>query len=59
MEIVFITSHYYYVFAPRATGDSVAYVRMLINDHHLMFTELYPECNIIPKMHYMVHKVIV
>ena len=44
-----------YVFAPRTTGNSVAYVRMLINDHHVMFTELYPECNVIPKMHYMVH----
>ena len=44
-----------YVFAPKASGDSVAYVRMLINDHHAKFRELYPECSVIPKMHYMVH----
>ena len=53
MEIVLITIDY--VFASRTNGNSVAYVRMLINDHHVMFTELYPECNVIPKMHYMVH----
>ena len=44
-----------YVFAPKTTSDIVAHVRMLINYHHTKFTLLYPECSIIPKLHYMVH----
>ena len=44
-----------YVFAPRTSLDVVAYVRVLINDHHTKFCQLYPECTITPKMHYMIH----
>ena len=44
-----------YVFAPRASLDDVAYVRLLIRDHHTKFKLLYPDSPIIPKMHYMVH----
>jgi hypothetical protein len=42
-------------FAPVISKDQVAYLQVLINDHHHKFRELYPECSIIPKMHFMVH----
>ena len=44
-----------YVFAPKTTSEIVAYVRVLIQYHHTKFTLLYPDCSVIPKMHYMVH----
>ena len=44
-----------YVFAPKTTSDIVAYERTLINDYLTEFKRLYPDCNIIPKQHYMVH----
>ena len=44
-----------YVFAPKTTSEVVAYVRLLIKYHHTKFTLLYPDCSILPKMHYMVH----
>ena len=44
-----------YVFAPKTTRDIIAYVRLLINDHHREFRRLYPDCSIIPKHHYMIH----
>ena len=44
-----------YVFAPKTTSEVVAYVRLLIQYHHTKFTSLYPDCSVLPKMHYMVH----
>ena len=44
-----------YVFAPNTDKDIMEYLCKLIRDHHLKFCELYPECSIIPKQHYMVH----
>ena len=35
--------------------DTVDYLRILIEDHHIFFKRLYPEASILPKMHYMVH----
>ena len=32
-----------------------AYLESLISDHHLMFCELYPNQNITPKLHSMIH----
>ena len=43
------------VFAPVVSTDCVAYLKVLINEHHEHFRVLYPTCSIIPKMHYMVH----
>ena len=35
--------------------DTVAYLRILIEENHIMFTEQYPNESILPKLHYMVH----
>ena len=43
-----------YIFAPVVSDDMAAHVHDLIIDHHKAFKELY-SCQIIPKMHYMVH----
>ena len=44
-----------YLFAPVISHESVDHLRVLIRNHHYTFKSLYPDCNIIPKMHYMVH----
>ena len=44
-----------YVFAPTISPDCIAHLKVLINDHHQTFKQLYPDCSITPKMHYMVH----
>ena len=49
MEIVDI------LFSPSTTEDHAGYVAVLINDHHKDFCRLYPDHNIIPKLHFMVH----
>lgn len=41
--------------AQRVTEDEVAYLQLLIEQHHETFRNLYPEASIIPKMHYMIH----
>ena len=41
--------------APEITHDEVAYLQVLIRDHHTAFMKLYPAASIIPKMHYIVH----
>ena len=44
-----------YLLAPKVTVDEVAYMELLIQQHHEAFVHLYPSASIIPKMHYMVH----
>ena len=44
-----------YLFARVISSFGVDYLHVIIDDHHSSFTELYQSCNIIPKMHYMVH----
>lgn len=44
-----------YVFAPTLSQDHVAYLHVSIEEHHQTFIDLYPSCNITPKLHYMVH----
>ena len=44
-----------YVFAPTLTSEAIAYLKVLINDHHHKFKVLYPNSPITPKMHYIVH----
>ena len=39
-----------YLFSPQ-----LSYLSVLINDHHNVFTQLYPDESVIPKMHSMVH----
>ena len=43
------------VFAPVISKDTIAYLRVIIEEHHESFIQLYPHCNVTPKMHYMVH----
>ena len=44
-----------HLFAPILSRECSEYLKVLIADHHKTWTELYPSCNIIPKMHYMIH----
>jgi len=44
-----------YIFAPSISKDVLPYVQQLIQEHHEMFKEVYSSCNLIPKMHYMIH----
>lgn len=44
-----------YVFAPVVSPDVVAFLHDMIASHHEEFHALYPECSIIPKLHYMIH----
>uniref|UniRef100_A0A1X7VWZ9 Uncharacterized protein n=1 Tax=Amphimedon queenslandica TaxID=400682 RepID=A0A1X7VWZ9_AMPQE len=43
------------LFAPKVSQDDIAYLSVLIEDHHSSFSQHYPSCNITPKIHYMVH----
>ena len=36
-------------------GNDVPYLRILIQEHHALFRELYPNASLIPKMHFLVH----
>lgn len=44
-----------YLMAPVISLDDVAYLRFLIEQHHVGFKELYPSCSITPKFHFLVH----
>lgn len=44
-----------YVFAPVASPDIASFLHDKIQNHHENFRLLYPECSIIPKLHYMIH----
>ena len=44
-----------YLMAPVISSDNVAFLRLLIEQHHIGFKELYPDCSITPKFHYLVH----
>ena len=39
-------------FSPAVSKDQLAYLQILIEDHHKEFCRIYPGCSIIPKMHY-------
>lgn len=41
--------------APSIKKDDVAYLRILIQEHHMLFKDLYPNASIIPKMHFLIH----
>ena len=44
-----------YLFAPEISVDEVGYLKMMIEEHHSSFRDLYPTASVIPKMHYLVH----
>ena len=37
-------------FAPTISENQVAYLQKLIQEHHEKFKELFPQCNVIPKI---------
>ena len=41
--------------SPLCLPDTVAYLRVLIEEKLALFQQLYPEKNVIPKQHYMLH----
>ncbi|KAG1681703.1 hypothetical protein GQR58_011697 [Nymphon striatum] len=43
------------IFAPIINRDQIPYLQVLIEEYLERFKELYPQCSIIPKMHYMIH----
>ena len=44
-----------YLLAPVISPDEIAFLRLLIEQNHLDFKVLYPNCSITPKLHYMIH----
>lgn len=44
-----------YVFAPVTTPTLARYIGTLIEDYLVDFKQLYPERQLTPKMHYMIH----
>ena len=40
---------------PEITEDEVAYLDVLIREHHSTFIEVYPAVRVIPKHHFMIH----
>lgn len=42
-------------FSPILSSEQIAYLQVLIEDHHSEFCNIYPDCSIIPKMHFMIH----
>ncbi len=43
------------LFSPEISTDEVAYLKTLLEEHHIAFCELYPAASVIPKMHYLIH----
>ena len=44
-----------YLVAPRITNEHLAYLQVLIQDHHSTFKEIYPDASRNPKLHYLTH----
>ena len=43
------------ILCPSATKDLLIYLRSLIDDHHRLFKEVFPERNLVAKHHLLVH----
>ncbi|XP_040073555.1 uncharacterized protein LOC115323428 [Ixodes scapularis] len=43
------------VCAPQLTTNTIPYLKVLISDFYSAFTQVFPEVNVIPKMHYLIH----
>lgn len=41
--------------APIVSADTCGVLKILIEEHHQMFTQIYPEWSVIPKMHFLIH----
>ena len=44
-----------YLLAPVLSPECIEYIKVLIQEHHDMWKELYPNCGITPRMHYLIH----
>ena len=44
-----------YLMAPSIAEDEIAYLKILLEDHHVRFTQLYPDKSVPPKLHYLSH----
>ena len=44
-----------FVFSPIVSHGMTCYLKHLITDHHKLFKSLFPERNLIPKHHLMIH----
>lgn len=44
-----------YLLAPEIFPDEVAYLSVILREHHEMFVQLYPDASVIPKMHFLLH----
>lgn len=44
-----------YIFSPALTEDAVLFLRHLIDEHHSLFLELFPDRHLKPKHHFMLH----
>ena len=44
-----------YLMAPEILEDELGYLKVLIEEHHLTFSRIYPTFSIIPKMHFLIH----
>ena len=40
------------LFSPKTTEDHAVYLITFINDHHHVFSDLYPDASKFPKMHF-------
>ena len=43
------------IFAPEITESMAHYLAELLNEHHTLFKELYPDKNLLPKHHFILH----
>lgn len=43
------------IFSPSITDGMIVFLKHLIREHHQLFSELYPQNNLIPKHHFMIH----
>ncbi|CAN7950584.1 unnamed protein product, partial [Ixodes hexagonus] len=43
------------VCAPQLTTNTIPYLKVLVSDFYSAFTQVFPEVNVIPKMHYLIH----
>ena len=44
-----------YILAPEVLPEEVAYLNVILTEHHTTFVRLYPDAPVIPKMHYLLH----
>lgn len=44
-----------FLVAPEISVDELAYLKILIEEHHSSFVALYPHVSVPPKFHYLIH----